>query len=153
MDQSLTEHLLQEMVPDGSLRDIYVEDTDSKDWHNLLGMLKSSELNVEFSEPFDEVGYFNVQDALRHVSENGPVFLNIKLDQGLKLVCHFFTLDEIEMDISPNEVRTIESMRLVQSFIERVSNCLKKPVLLCYENFKEKPIAQCTEGEWEIIAP
>ncbi|SDL01483.1 hypothetical protein SAMN05421823_104149 [Catalinimonas alkaloidigena] len=48
--------------------------------------------------------------------------------------CHFFTDDEIENDVDPREVRSLEDHQRLLDYMIRLSTLLDQPVILTPEN-------------------
>ncbi|MDP9364939.1 MAG: hypothetical protein M3Q10_12070 [Chloroflexota bacterium] len=113
----------------GSLRDVYVLDTDSRDWQHVLDHLRQSEVPLAFHVdgqprplPTDIQAIFRLRDA-------AVVGLAIDLT-GVLVRCHFFTPSEIEFDFDPRDVVRPEQADRVLSFLQELADLLGKPVLL-----------------------
>jgi hypothetical protein len=90
-----------EFAPDGALRDIYVFDTDRVDWEKMLTALPKSPYEV-WQRPYEDEG--NKKPASLPVTfpaNETKGTLNIKVENELILACHFFTEEEIELDLIP----------------------------------------------------
>jgi hypothetical protein len=117
---------------DASLRDVYVFDTTIEDWNKMLQLLKRQSYSLSFTSdgepaflPSDAADVFNGR------SEHTQV-LSIDLG-GLVLNCHFFGVQEIELDIDPQEVSD-QRFQLLSQFLQNLSNELEKPIILTPEN-------------------
>ncbi len=92
------------LYKDGSLRDIYfqgmTEKTRAKFWEFMKYNALSKELILD-NKTFTEFPSFP------EIKKQENKLLKIRLD-GILVVCHFFTDEEIEMDIDPGEVKNIE---------------------------------------------
>ncbi len=119
---------------DGSLRDIYVHNTMAADWGKFLkyvSSLKTScfrdgkpdQLPTQVPEIFKKSGI----SSLLLVIELGKVKLN----------CHFFTVDEIELDIDPKEVTSQQELDAVIDVLVGIGRSLSKDVFLTDENLPE----------------
>ena len=60
----------------------------------------------------------------------------------MSLNCYFFSPDEIEFDIDPNEVNSIEDYQEIEKFMKEVSKTLDKQVTLAYETSPEFPLVK-----------
>ena len=61
---------------------------------------------------------------------------------GLILNCHFFLPDQIEFDIDPKEVDSIESFQNVLEFMKVISKALDNQVTLTGENSPRFPLVK-----------
>jgi hypothetical protein len=68
-----------------------------------------------------------------------PHMLEIDV-HGVKVNCHFFESDEIELDIDPREVVDESRHQAVLRFLEELALQTLKPVLLTAENTPEAPL-------------
>ena len=117
---------------DGSLRDIYVLSTDTGDWDRLLGLVRSS--TWDFSYVADASSE-QLPEASQQVFEDLDRAKNLSIDLGfIQVNCHFFTPEEIELDIDPREIQSQEAMDRVLSFTLRLGHCLAKEVVITEEN-------------------
>ena len=129
---------------DGSLRDIYVHNTTAADWGKFLkytSTLKTSyfrngepdQLPVQASKIFQEI-------------QNSSLLLVVKLG-NVNLNCHFFTEDDIELDIDPKEVTSQREFDAVVGVIVGIGKSLDMDVVLTDENSSEIKMArvQCCD--------
>lgn len=125
---------------DGSLRDIYVQNTTKKDWQIWAEFVnkhyKTSVYSYETGEksevPIELTKVFDYWDGKNEFLVNAGISIGDAL-----LVMHFFTEDEMESDIDPKEFTSIENH---DKLIEYMSNCSKilgKRVVLTPENSPE----------------
>jgi hypothetical protein len=134
-------HKIKEQVYywDGSLRDIYVLGTTQDDWSKWIGLInqkypvefyngqtEQSEATINMNVVFD---YFNGKTDLLN---SATVTLG-----NIIIKCHFFTEQEIENDIDPREVDTIEDHHRLVSYLVDISKVLNKTVVLTAENEQE----------------
>lgn len=124
---------------DGSLRDIYVQDTTIGDWRSAWAWLIASGMPLHYSvDGASRELPADPQEPLDIRSKAAPLLV-IELDE-IKVNCHFFGVDTIEFDIDPKQVNSEETMEAVFSFLLRMSNALNKRVDLTGEGEPEKPI-------------
>ena len=131
-------HILKEDIyyRDGSWRDIYVPAATQDDWSKWIDLV-NQKYPVEF---------YNGQTQLTEVFINKSVvfhywnrktdFLNgatIKLG-SIAVKCHFFTTQQIENDIDPGEIKTIEDHFRVVDYLIEISRLLNQIVILTAEN-------------------
>ncbi len=122
---------------DGSLRDIYVFDTNKEDWRSW-SKLVNERFEVEFyngrtQELEDKI---NIEEVFNFwTDQTGFTDTNtatIKLGKVL-IKCYFFIESEIENDIDPREVKTEENHKAIMEYLQQVSIILKKKVVVTSE--------------------
>ena len=129
--------------PDGSLKDIYVQDVDSTDWNKLIEFL-NSEYNLIFGidneNGTNRIDFDYVQKMWN--DETGKLetkSLTIDLN-GVIVKSYFFCPEQIEFDIKPAEIKSESELNLVLDFMQSISKCLKKQSTLTEENQAEFPL-------------
>ena len=116
---------------DGSLRDVYVRNTTIEDWNRFLAYASQQSasyyvdgallpLHYQASEIFEE----RDRKARLLAINLGKVVLN----------CHFFTVDELELDIDPKQVTSNHAFDAVFQALTDIGKTLKKDVILTDEN-------------------
>ncbi|MBS7530508.1 hypothetical protein IC619_008395 [Hazenella sp. IB182353] len=136
---------------DGSLRDVYIFDTDEYEWRKFLNLLKTIPFICEFMVNGIESNHihFDIQDILKLSDEKNVLFI-INLD-GVKIHCHFFCIEEIELDINPKEINNYRAMNLVFEFMKTISNKLNKEVIITPENMPTYPLLTIyPNGDYQI---
>jgi hypothetical protein len=126
----------QEFEPDGSLRDIYVLNTDLHDWEKALAFLKSSGNKLEFSTgdtpasvPENVASIFNHNEIERSL---------LQIDLGeIILRCHFFSEDEIEFDLDPRNINDGRSFDRLLAFVKSLGETLGKAVIVTPESHQK----------------
>lgn len=115
---------------DGSLRDIYVLRTTLADWDKFLQFASTLKAlyfhdGILESIPKYATGLFgkNVHASLLHIEV-----------ESLVLNCHFFCVEEIELDIDPELLTSQADLINVLCFITRLGKALAKDVALADEN-------------------
>lgn len=130
--------------PDGSLRDIYIQDISLDDWRKLIDFLNDN-YNIRFGIAGEEndsnqidkdyiIGYLTDSSG-----EMESKSVNIDIE-GVNIKCHFFLPDQIEFDIDPREIKSIEDYKKVEGFMISVSETLRNQVTLTGENDIEFPL-------------
>lgn len=121
---------------DGSLRDVYVQNTNAVHWDRFDLLLNQYKCTYSFDGtalPFP---------GSRSVLENreGSHLLSILLDGPVVICCHFFIPEQLEFDISPKEVTGILQHVQVLSFVENLAETLELPADITPENCEQNPI-------------
>jgi len=124
---------------DGSWRDIYVLQTtldDDKKWTDYVnenyriewfnGLKQTDENRIDF-EVIKE--FWNGNHDL---CSTAKVFID-----KIQINNHFFVDSEIENDIDPREINTIEDHESIVKYMSDLSQLLDKPIILTPENDKE----------------
>lgn len=122
---------------DGSLLDIYIHDTTLNDWQSFAKFIRFGKYNFSFatgdnslSLPEDVQDVFNGEEAS---------LLSISIN-GMQANCHFFGIEEIELDIDPREIESEEKFRDLMDFISSLGQALAKQVRITPENLPSRPL-------------
>ena len=126
--------------PDGALRDIYVQEVSLNDWKKIIDLLNekykiSSGGNNQIDKSY--VIEYLTDEAGEIESKSASVFLG-----GIRLNCHFFLADQIEFDVDPKEVNSIEDFELIENFMANVSKSLNNQITLTDENHPKFPLVK-----------
>jgi hypothetical protein len=124
---------------DGTLRDIYVEDTTLEDWktvlEHILGGYPGARLlrwrdgeSVEVPIPIDLESLFDGDDR----------WLLMFTIAELEVDCHFFLVHEIELSFAP-EPATEASLRPLLAFIVAIGDAIGRDVIVTPENGPHAP--------------
>jgi hypothetical protein len=130
--------IIEELVyyRDGSLRDIYVLDTTIEDWEKWIDLV-NAKYTVEFYNGQTE----QIETALNKelvldyliCRKDYAYHATIKLE-NIDVKVYFFHAAEIENDITPVQLNTVESHNRLVGYLLDISNKLQKPVFLTAEN-------------------
>lgn len=126
--------------PDGSLRDIYVQDVTLPDWGKLIDFLNLN-YDIKFGE--DEKNQIDKEYVIKYLKdETGEIeSKSLKIDfNGVNFRCHFFLPNQIEFDIDPKEIKAINDFESIEKFMVSISKTLKNQVTLTGENSPEFPL-------------
>lgn len=130
---------------EGSLRDVYVLQTDLSDWRRFLEFLSRFSCTYTFD------------GAISALPEADSIFQNrdgshlLRVSLGTTTAnCHFFVVSEIELDLDPREIQCAEAHSEVLSFIEGLAGAVGKSVLLTPENGEHIPYLsfEPVAGKW-----
>ncbi|WP_273128258.1 hypothetical protein [Bacillus weihaiensis] len=133
MNDVTEEVLTKVFYDDGSLRDIFVEQTTQDDWTTLWEFIKSLSkrtLSIDGEETDD------IPDDVANIFKaRKDISINISIDfNGVAFVCHFFCIEEIEFDVSPRQINNLMEAKVVFQFMESLSTLLRKAVSISIEN-------------------
>jgi len=117
---------------DGSLRDIYVQDAGIDAWEKFLAFVRSRTFGLSYTRDGDPSHLpSTATQALADISHAHPLAIDLG---GVALHCHFFTADEIELDVHPREVTSRSAVVKVLKFMEDLGKFLDQDVILTEEN-------------------
>ena len=138
---------------DGSLRDIYVLETnidDNKQWAEFVnniykinwfnGLTQTYERQIDFGVV---KGYLNKEHDL---CSPATIFVDI-----IQINNHFFADTKIENDISPTEINSLQDHEKIISYMINISNALNKTIILTPENELETILIKVTNDFVELI--
>lgn len=128
MDEQILERIF---FDDGSLRDIYVLDTDEDDWSKLLAWARE-QYPLSFTVDGQVTSVPTDVAKIWEQKKHNSVTLGITVDEVL-FNSHFFSKSEIELDIFPRGF-TVQDGATVIGFVEKLAAVLAKRVCLTPEN-------------------
>ena len=65
--------------------------------------------------------------------------LSVAVDLGaVRVHCHFFLPEEIELDVDPREIQSQAAMDRALSLVLRLGRCLRKQVVVTEENAPDR---------------
>jgi hypothetical protein len=123
---------------DGSLRDIYVQETSLEDWQRVLRLIQQGPYAAEFfaedsPQPFPDDVHVLFRDPS---TRPGRLWFSVG---GVHLACHFFRPEEIEFDLDPREVTEATLPGLLR-FMADLGDATGHTVVLTPENCREAPV-------------
>jgi hypothetical protein len=124
---------------DGSLRDIYVKNTNIEDWEKWIDLIntgyKVAFYNAQSGKIESQIDKSIVFD---YWNEKTDLLSNVTIQlEGILVKCYFFGGDEIENDITPLEINSVEDHNRLVNYLKDVSICLGKEVILTPENYSD----------------
>lgn len=123
---------------DGSWRDIYVLGTDARDWMRFIDAIPAWNVPYVYTENGERAPF--PPPRIRFVGTLEPsALLELRIG-GATLNCHFFTEDEIELDLDPREVSEQGAMDDIVSFMAQLSGLVQRPTILTPENFQSEAL-------------
>jgi hypothetical protein len=149
MDAVGWDSVREEFAFDGSWRDICVFHTTVTDWQRMFDAIQSvgysltyfradrpSELPAKAAEAFP-----TPDDCDRRLS---VWFANVQAN------CHFFTVEEIEFDIDPREVKGQRDLDALFGFMRCLADAANKEAVLTAEDMHEIVIFRVPPGKTPI---
>ena len=125
---------------DGSWRDIYVLNTTRDDWKKWSEYVSASYKVSWYAEDYNDGIASKRIDSwfidYRWDSEHYVTTASVFLDK-VQVNCHFFTESQIENDIDPNEIESLDDHNKVMDYMKSISKLLGKEVVLTEENSEE----------------
>lgn len=137
---------------DGSWRDIYIHHTTEEDWQLWADFVnknyktsfhiyetEANESKVDLNKIFE---YWN---GVHEYCSTATVYVD-----NIKVNSHFFTEGEIENDITPAEINSIDDHNKLIGYMKSLSKLLNKPVHLTPENRSEIVLISVDRDEVKI---
>ncbi len=115
---------------DGSLRDIYVLNTTTEDWRRLFDAFLQYERTL-YCDGDPTTMIEDPATIFEGCSEHH--YLLKVLVRGVALHCHFFTIEEIEIDVDPKEINSQRDLDAVLDAMGSIGRALARPVILTEE--------------------
>jgi riboflavin biosynthesis pyrimidine reductase len=134
------ESVQSELKSDGSLRDIYIYQANSDVWNNFISLVLGSEQNHEFWHGENKISMPTNFEEIKALQNTDPTILKIFIEGGVQLNCHFFTEEEIEMDVTPNEIGEKSKFNSLVAFLRWLSKELKTNIHFTHENSLKEEI-------------
>ncbi len=135
-----------DFVADGSLRDIYIQNTTLDDWKVVVANIQSGDYRARIQRGGIAATMPNSFESL--FEANDRPFMTFSVG-GVGLDCHFFTPTEIEFSFGPEEV-TEESLQGLLAFMIELGDVTTKPVIMTPENCPESPIFRYAPNQHQL---
>ncbi len=134
--------------PDGMLRDIYVFDTDVRDWQRVIDYLRARPYSLAFTAG-DQ--FLPLPDAARIFELQVELTCSLSVDrQGMNLMCHFFTTEQIELDLDPRDYADGRHIDELLAFMRGLGEVVDKPVILTPESSPRYPLLRFDPARGEM---
>jgi hypothetical protein len=122
---------------DGSLRDIYITPATLADWRSLFPLLRSHPA-AEYSVDGVVRPVPDLVEQVFAVRVSGSPMLRVRVGRAL-LVFHFFSDEEIECDLSPNEIASQLDLDALLAFVRDLGDATRRRVMITPENCPALP--------------
>jgi hypothetical protein len=134
--------------PGDGLRDIYVHGVTAEEWDTAYRFLTARYPHVFRRNGVQEDSPDDVHGILGGTHEASML---LALDvQGLQVNCHFFTAEEIELDLDPAEVVDASSFQAVTALLTELGRLLGKRVILTHENTPEALVLEYLPSDDQV---
>jgi hypothetical protein len=134
---------------DGSLRDIYIRDVTPDDWRHWADYVNSNypiDFLIGGTYIGNKISFDSIADYWKDSDQEYP---SASIHLGNIIVNTFFSNEnEIENDITPREIRSLEDHQRLLEYLKSISILLNRPVELTEENYRDpKEILIVVDGE------
>jgi hypothetical protein len=149
IDSSMLDQIFEN---DGSYRDIYVHNSELRDWETIIELLRNN-YKCRLLKDGVEIN-FETYDAARIFRERGNFGFTLSVDfKGVIINSHFFEEDAIEFDIYPKEIgSSLEKRMTVFEFMQFVAISINRSVSITPENSPTLPYLEISpDGEITIL--
>ncbi|MEZ4888612.1 MAG: hypothetical protein R3E32_28060 [Chitinophagales bacterium] len=123
---------------DGALRDIYVQEVSLNDWRKVIDLI-NEKYKVYYGDTgeYKDTNKINKDYVIEYLTDKtGEIESKSALIAlgKIRINCHFFLEDQIEFDIDPKEVNSIEEFELIEEFMLEISKSIDNQITLTDEN-------------------
>lgn len=131
MSKTLTYADVQEAFePDGSWRDLYAFETTEVEWRKFLKAALESDWPTDLR--VNDQATDQIEEAIATLRDTES-WASMSIDvSGAILNCNFFTEDEIELDLSPEEISDA-NLKLLLEFIAMLANATERNIFVTEE--------------------
>ena len=133
------QQVASDFEPDGSLHDIYVQGATLADWDRVVALLHRDYSPLTFTRDGKSFPFPQTAAAIFNERENASIALDFDVG-GIELACHFFTENEIEFDLPPEQVNSHQRFLALQDFLRELAATVGKTVVLAPESTPTAPI-------------
>jgi hypothetical protein len=127
----------EDWEPHGSLRDVYVHDTNGADWQRVVDLVGAREWATSYEEDSSPVAMpVSVGEIFERATQRA-ILWQIEPARGIRVNCHFFHPAEIEFDLDPREVVDEAALHVVCDFVLSIGRVVQKRVVITEENSPE----------------
>lgn len=132
--------IAHEFQPDGGmLLDIHVRPAARDDWQRVLDMIRSRFANVSYRVDGETAALPLRADEIFAVKSRAAPSLGFDLN-GVSFATHFFSPDEIELDLNPDQVRGPDGLLAVAAILEGLAHATGKMASLTPESMPDNTI-------------
>ncbi len=134
----------QDFEPDGGLRDIYVNGADPVVWDQVLEFLLRADTARYLIDDVDAPLPGRAAEALQLWPDQSPLLVVER--EGIEYACHFFSLEQVELDFWPEDIRGREEFQALERFVAGIGRVTNRVVLVTYEGSQAAEIFRYVPG-------
>ncbi|MEK5374509.1 MULTISPECIES: protein export chaperone secb [Paenibacillus] len=135
---------------DGSLRDIYILDTDIQVWALIFDHLKSNRINYRVTIDGLITRIRDIAELLR-IKKEASIGITIEYSK-IDICGHFYEGSVIEFDISPIQIDSEKKIDVLMNFLKDLSRNLNKTIIITPEMTIEEVLVRVEpKGKIELI--
>ena len=137
---------------DGSLLDIYIQNTTSQDWETWVSIVnKKFKINWYNGVTDQDCNSIDFSVIKQFWSGKTDLTSTAVVHVGNTTVkAHFFTQEEIENDIDPREFKSIEDHNNLIDYLKELSKKLNKEVIVTPEDYSQLILIKVNGNKVEI---
>ncbi|MDU8672242.1 protein export chaperone secb [Paenibacillus polymyxa] len=121
---------------DGSLRDIYILDTDIQVWALIFEYLESNEINYRVTIDGLITRIRDIAELLR-IKKEACIGITIEYSE-IDICGHLYEGSVIEFDISPIQIDSEKKIDILMNFLKSLSRKLNKTIIITPEMTTEE---------------
>ncbi|WDM20734.1 protein export chaperone secb [Paenibacillus polymyxa] len=125
---------------DGTLRDIYVLDTETQEWALIFDYLESNEINYRVTIDGLITRIRDIAELLK-IKKEASIGITIEYSE-IDICGHFYEGSVIEFDISPIQIDSEKKVDILMNFLKNLSRKLNKTIIITPEMTMEEVLAQ-----------
>ncbi|MEK4733051.1 MULTISPECIES: protein export chaperone secb [unclassified Paenibacillus] len=125
---------------DGSLRDIYVLDTDIQVWALIFDYLESDRINYRVTIDGLITKIRDIAELLR-IKKEASIGITIEYSE-IDICGYFYEGSVIEFDVSPIQINSEKKIDVLMNFLKDLSRKLNKTIIITPEMTMEELLVQ-----------
>ncbi|MGN9167037.1 protein export chaperone secb [Paenibacillus jamilae] len=125
---------------DGSLRDIYILDTDIQIWAIIFEYLESNEINYRVTIDGLITRTRDITELLR-IKKEASIGITIECSE-IDICGYFYEGSVIEFDISPIQIDSEKKIDILMNFLKSLSRKLNKTIIITPEMTMEEVLVR-----------
>lgn len=143
----------EHFVPDGSLRDIYVLGADVGVWRRVLTLLLDTSESVRHrvAGGAELPGVSSAEQLLPYLTGNPAHAMVAFSRDDIEYVCHFFALDEVELDIEPSAIDGPQALDSLVHLVAALGRTSGHGVHVTPENCRDEPFLAYSPEADEVV--
>ena len=139
----------KEFAPNGALRDIYILDASIEHWRKVFKILTTT-YDLEYRVDGDVQPIPRSVDEIFDVRATASPLMRFQL-AGVTVVCHFFCVEQIELDVDPREVNSATAFDGLISVLKLIGDGLDRRVIMSCESDEQHPFITYEPSRKEFV--